>query len=162
MQARRVLHEVQGTSDDEGEDEGEECIAAKPARDLGAPTAEISKRAVSYWPPPSLVPAEADSTKPTSSDRTTPVWSADNCFTGGEMAAHEPPVLVMADTETSVVFAHACKRKGADPQHLGDAGEKTSRCWTTGRSFSRATKRESSQSGAERACISMTRSEGAA
>ena len=60
---------VQGTSDDEGEDEEEECIAAKRARDPGAPTAEISKRAVSYWPPPSLVPAEADSTKQTSSDR---------------------------------------------------------------------------------------------
>ena len=46
------------------------------------------------------------------------MWSADNCFTGGEMAAHKSPVLVMADTETSVVFAHACKRKGADPSIL--------------------------------------------
>ena len=31
------------------------------------------------------------------------------------MAAHESPVLMMVDTETSMVFAHVCKRKGADP-----------------------------------------------
>ena len=41
--------------------------------------------------------------------------SEDYCFIGGEMAAHESPVLVMMDTETSMVFARVCKRKGADP-----------------------------------------------
>ena len=30
------------------------------------------------------------------------------------MAAHQTPVLLMVDTETSMVFPHACERKGAD------------------------------------------------
>ena len=47
--------EVPGMSDDKSEVQGgdgeEEGRAAKPARDLGAPTtAEIAKHAVSHWP----------------------------------------------------------------------------------------------------------------
>ena len=34
------------------------------------------------------------------------------------MAAHEPLVLVVVDTETIMVFAHVCKRKEADPDIL--------------------------------------------
>ena len=34
------------------------------------------------------------------------------------MATHESPVQVMVDTETSMVFAHVCKRKGAGPDFL--------------------------------------------
>ena len=34
------------------------------------------------------------------------------------MAAHESPVLVAVDTETSVLFLHARKRKGADTDIL--------------------------------------------
>ena len=34
------------------------------------------------------------------------------------MGANESPVLVMVDTETSMVFAHVCKRTGAGPDIL--------------------------------------------
>ena len=69
------------------------------------------------------------------------------------MAAHEPPVLVMVDTDTSMVFATVCKRNGADPnimeKRMEDiqvlvrrqkVGAQTDR-WGTDRSCSRATKR---------------------
>ena len=54
------------------------------------------------------------------SERTIPALSADYRFIGGEMAANESRVLLMVDTETSMVFAHVCKRKGADP-HIFEA-----------------------------------------
>ena len=39
-------------------------------------------------------------------------------FIGGGMADHESPVLVIVYTETGMVFANVCKRKGADPDIL--------------------------------------------
>ena len=52
-----------------------------------------------------------------SSERTLPVLSGDYCFIGGGITDHESPVLIMVDTETGMVFAHVCKRKG-DPDIL--------------------------------------------
>ena len=111
-------------SDDEGEVQGrdgeEEGRAAKPARDLGAPTtAEIAKHAVSHWPYGGCLHCirGRGSSRQHRTDkgrkRTIPVLSAD-CCSGGEMAAHQSRVLLMVDTETSMVFPHACERKGAD------------------------------------------------
>ena len=119
--------EVQGKSDDEGEvhcdDEEEEARAAKPARDPGAPTtAEIAKHAVSHWPYRSSCPhcvkgrgRSRQHRTNKSSERTTPILSADYCFIGGGITDHGSPVLIMVDTETGMVFADVCKRKGADP-----------------------------------------------
>ena len=93
--------EAQVMSDDESEaqrgDEEEEGSAARSARDPGSPTADIAKRAVSHWPYCSwrVRIRELRRTRPVIAD----------CVAGGEMAANESLVLVMVDTETSVVFA---------------------------------------------------------
>ena len=44
--------------------------------------------------------------------------TADHCFIGGEMAAHESRVLVKVDTEMSMVFACVWEKKRADPDIL--------------------------------------------
>ena len=86
--------EVPGMSDDEGEVQGrdgeEEGRAAKPARDLGAPTtAEIAKHAVTHWPYRSSLHCirGRGSSRQCKTDkgweRTIPALSADCCFTGG-------------------------------------------------------------------------------
>ena len=63
------------------------------------------------------------------------------------MADFGSPVLVRVDTETSMVFAHVCKRNGADPDILETLMEDIER------------PRESSQGSSERACSSATRDE---
>ena len=73
--------------------------------------------------PPQLsqAEAEADSAKQTwvQGAPTIPVLSADCCLIGGGTAENESPVLVnVYTTETSMVFAHVCNSKGADPDIL--------------------------------------------
>ena len=74
--------------------------------------------------------------------------SADYCFIGEAMAAHESVVLVMVDTRTSVVFAHVFQRNGADPdivETLMEVGPQTDRVQERHRESSPRRFRESLQ-----------------
>ena len=51
-------------------------------------------------------------------ERTTRVLSADHCFAGAENTSNESQVLAMIDSETSVVFAHVCRKEGFDADAL--------------------------------------------
>ena len=112
----QTVQQTPGDSDDESDgqcgDQEEECRAATLARDPGAPTtAEIAKHAASHRPYRNwslhCIRRRGGSRQhrtDKSSKRTITLMGAEHCFIGGEMAAHESPVFVMVDTETSVVF----------------------------------------------------------
>ena len=97
-----------------------------PTMDPGPPTtAEIAEHAVSHWPYRSwylhCIRGRGRSKQHRTDkglERTIPIPSVDYCFIDGEVASHESPPPVMVDTETSTVFDHACRRKGADPDIL--------------------------------------------
>ena len=106
------------------EPEGEQAIAPKVAKDPGQPSAqEIADHAVTHLPYRSWCPhcvrgkgRNFAHFMAAAAEREIPVLAADYCFMCGDGSDLESPVLVMADTATAMIFAHAVDRKGADAE----------------------------------------------